>query len=114
VVVLEPAAVVVLRFPFSDLSSSKFRPAIVLAPASAPEWIVCAVTSNPYADSRAVELHATAFLAGGLRGRAFARPLKVFTIDPSLVTGRAGKLSPAAYRAVVEPLVNALSASLLS
>jgi PemK-like, MazF-like toxin of type II toxin-antitoxin system len=113
VVLLEPAAVVVLRFPFSDLSSSKFRPAIVLAQASSPEWVVCAVTSNPYADATAVELIPAHFVAGGLRGRAFARPLKVFTVDPALVTGRAGKLNQAAYRMVVEPLVNALTASLL-
>ncbi|MEO6324532.1 MAG: type II toxin-antitoxin system PemK/MazF family toxin [Thermoanaerobaculia bacterium] len=112
-VVLEPAAVVVLRFPFSDLSSSKFRPAVVLAEASAPEWIVCAITSNPYADSLAVEINQASFLQGGLRGRSYARPLKVFTIDPSLITARAGTLGHQAYRSIIEPLLNALSSSLL-
>ena len=113
-VVLEPAAVVILRFPFSDLSSSKLRPALVLAPATDNEWIVCAITSNPYADSSAIELTQQSFATGGLRGRAYVRPFKVFTVDPSLVTGRAGKLQPASYRAAVEALVNVLSASLLS
>ena len=113
-VVLEPAAVVILRFPFSDLSSSKFRPAVVLAPASSPDWIVCAITSNAYADSSSIELSSSSFISGGLRGHAYARPLKVFAIDPSLVTGRAGKLGVSSYRAIVESLINALSASLLS
>ena len=112
-VVLEPGAVVVLRFPFSDLSSSKHRPAVVLAAAAAPEWIVCAITSNQYADPSAVELKAASFRNGGLRGHSFARPLKVFTIDPSLITARVGTLSDSGYRSVIEPLVNALSASLL-
>ena len=113
-VVLEPGAVVVLRFPFSDLSASKHRPAVVLAPGFAPEWIVCAITSNPYADPSAIELLSASFRVGGLRGRAFVRPFKLFAIDPSLITSRAGTLTQAALRSVVEPLVNVLSASLLS
>ncbi|MBL8112750.1 MAG: type II toxin-antitoxin system PemK/MazF family toxin [Acidobacteria bacterium] len=112
-VVFEPAAVVVLNFPFSDFSASKHRPAVVLAAASSPEWIVCPVTSNPFSDPAAVELVAGSFLFGGLRGRSFARPLKVFAADPSLVTARVGTLTQAAFRGVIEPLLNALSASLL-
>jgi mRNA interferase MazF len=37
-------------FPFSDLSQSRLRPAIVLADAARGDWILCQVTSNPYAD----------------------------------------------------------------
>ena len=48
--------VVLVRFPFSDLSQSKLRPAVVLADAGRGDWILCQVTSNPYADARAVEL----------------------------------------------------------
>jgi len=41
---------------FSDLSQSKRRPAVVLASAEAGDWILCQVTSKPYADTRAVKL----------------------------------------------------------
>ncbi len=44
--------VVVLPFPFSDLSESKVRPAVVLARANKSDWILCQITSNPYGDAR--------------------------------------------------------------
>ena len=53
-VTAQPGVVVLVRFPFSDLSSSKLRPAVVLAHAGGVDWILCQVTSNPYGDSTAV------------------------------------------------------------
>ena len=55
------AAVVLVPFPFSVLSRSKLRPALVLADAGRGDWILCQVTSNPYSDPRAVRLSATDF-----------------------------------------------------
>lgn len=49
---LGPGLVVLLRFPFSDLSSSKLRPAVVLAHAGGVDWVLCQVTSNPYGDAK--------------------------------------------------------------
>jgi mRNA interferase MazF len=40
--------VVVLPFPYSDLSNHKLRPGIILAPAGHGDWVVCQITSNPY------------------------------------------------------------------
>ena len=40
-------AVVLVRFPFSDLTSSKLRPAVVLADAGKGDFILCQITSNP-------------------------------------------------------------------
>jgi mRNA interferase MazF len=47
---VEPGVVVLVRFPFSDLSWSKLRPAVVLAHAGGVDWVLCQVTSNPYGD----------------------------------------------------------------
>ena len=49
-------SVILIRFPFSDLSSAKLRPAVVLASAGQDDWILCQVTSDPYADPAAVEI----------------------------------------------------------
>jgi mRNA interferase MazF len=45
-------AVVLVPFPFSDLSQSKLRPAIVLADAGKGDYVLCQITSNVYSDSR--------------------------------------------------------------
>jgi mRNA interferase MazF len=38
-------AVVLVPFPFSDLSQSKRRPAVVLADVGRNDWILCQITS---------------------------------------------------------------------
>ena len=42
--------VVLIPFPFSDLSHAKLRPAVVLAKASKGDWVLCQITSKSYAD----------------------------------------------------------------
>lgn len=74
-------AVVLVPFPFSDLSQTKLRPAVVLADAGRGDWILCQITSNPYVDSRAIEITDSSFDAGSLRITSYARPEKLFTAN---------------------------------
>ena len=78
-------AVVLVRFPFSDLSQSKLRPAVVLAEAGRGDRILCQVTSKPYGDGRAIELDHTAFGSGSLRVTSYARPGKLLTASHNIV-----------------------------
>lgn len=48
-------AIVLVRFPFSDLSQTKLHPAVVLAEAGRGDWILCQVTSKSYGDVRAIK-----------------------------------------------------------
>jgi len=57
-------SVILIRFPFSDLSSARLRPAVVLAFAGRNDWILCQVTSNPYADPDAVQITRQRFRKG--------------------------------------------------
>ncbi|MEZ4868066.1 MAG: type II toxin-antitoxin system PemK/MazF family toxin [Caldilineaceae bacterium] len=91
-----PAAgdIIVVPFPFTDLSTSKIRPAIVLANAGRDDWILCQVTSNAYSDIAAIEISRNDFASGGLRVTSYARPGKLFTAHESLFKSRQGKLKP--------------------
>ena len=104
--------VVLVRFPFSDLSSSKLRPALVVAPAGGTDWILCQITSNPYNDSSAVALTAESFAAGGLPRASFVRPVKLFTASESIVVRSVGRLTGLAHRKVVEAITHVLEAAL--
>ena len=77
-------AVVLVPFPFSDLSEAKLRPAVVLADAGRGDWILCQVTSNPYGDQRSVPLPESSFATGSLRTDSYARTGKLFTADQDL------------------------------
>lgn len=59
-------SVTTIRFPFSDLSQSTLRPAVVLADASRGDWVLCQITSRPYGDLAAVKIEADNFDAGSL------------------------------------------------
>lgn len=55
-VTLGPASIVVIPFPFSDLSGTKLRPALVLADAGSGDWLLCQITSNPFRDLDAIQI----------------------------------------------------------
>ncbi len=101
-------AVVLVPFPFSDLSRSKLRPAIVLADASRGDWILCQVTSNPYSDPQAIMLSENAFAAGSLRRKSYARPGKPFTANQGLVVRQVGSLNDETLGRIVEAVVGLL------
>jgi mRNA interferase MazF len=110
VVALGAGVVVLVRFPFSDLSSSKLRPAVVLAHAGGTDWVLCQITSNPYGDPLSVPLVRGSFVSGGLDRDSFARPGKLFTASESIAVRRAGVLASKDHRAIVGAVVNLLQA----
>ena len=105
-----PAAggVVLVPFPFSDLSGSKLRPAVALADAGRDDWILCQVTSNPYGDHQAVHLHASSFDFGSLRADSYARPGRLFTASRDLMVAQVAVLSLQARALIVEAIVEIL------
>jgi len=100
--------VVVIPFPFSDLSGAKRRPAFVLADLPGDDAILCQITSKAKSDNFAVPLAAADFTTGGLPMDSFARPNKVFTADKNIVLSVAGHLSDAKIHDIVAKLVRLL------
>jgi mRNA interferase MazF len=105
VVPSQAGAIVLLPFPFSDLTQAKLRPAVALTSAGRGDWILCQVTSNPYGDADAIGLTPESFLTGSLRVRSYARPLKLFTANARLVVGQAGLLRTEVRRQIADVLI---------
>jgi len=59
--------VVVLPFPFSDLTQHKRRPALVVAEAGGDEVLLCQITSQAVRDRYAVALNVADFQSGSLK-----------------------------------------------
>jgi mRNA interferase MazF len=107
---LAAGQVVIVYFPFSDLSASKLRPAVVLADAGRGDWILCQITSKSYGDPRAIKLEDGDFSHGSLRLTSFARPGKLFTAHASLVAGQAGELQAGKFAAIREVVIRMMEA----
>lgn len=99
--------VVLVRFPFSDLSASKLRPAVVLAQAGRGDVILCQITSQPYADPQAIEIQSSDFESGNLNRTSYVRPSKLFTANSSLIVRSVGELSEGKF-ALIRDAVRAL------
>lgn len=101
--------IVLVTFPFSDLSSVKLRPALVLAEVGRGDWILCQITSNPYSDPNAVLLEESSFTNGSQLRKSYARPGKLFTANQGIFVRVAGHLKPDIHRQVVSSIQTLLN-----
>ncbi|NJN83234.1 MAG: MazF family transcriptional regulator [Caldilineaceae bacterium] len=109
---LEPASIVVIAFPFSDLSGSKLRPAVVFADTGRNDWLLCQITSNPYSDPAAIRLTNDELQKGELRSVSFARPLKLFTANEALIAKRVAVPKDAAFKAILKAAISGLQSNM--
>ena len=97
--------VVVVLFPFSDLSSAKKRPALVLATPDGDDVILCQITSRPVSDRYAILIGEGDFSSGSLRQESNLRPTRIFTADTRIVQYVAGHLNDEVMRSIVNRVV---------
>ena len=103
--VLAIGQVVLVPFPFSDLSRTKMRPAVILAEAGREDWILCQVTSNPYGDPKAITLTEKDFKSGALRVTSYARPGKLFTANETLIAETVGALKKKTANDLIDAVI---------
>ena len=97
--------VVVIPFPFSDLSGSKRRPALVLIDLHGDDILLCQITSQPSDDIFAQALHSDDFISGSLPAASFIRPLRMFTADKNIILRKAGAITPTLMNKVVDGII---------
>lgn len=100
--------VVVLPFPFSDLSANKRRPALVLASGEYDDVILCQITSKNKKGIEAIEINEKDLQGGKLNVTSYARPRKLFTSDSGLILYKAGKIRKEKVKEVENAVCNAI------
>ena len=100
--------VVVIPFPFSDLTGAKKRPALVIADAGGEDVIMCQITSRTVKDELAIVIDQVDFIQGGLNQPSNVRPNKVFTADKRIVLYRAGRVTRQTLEKIVSSVVDIL------
>jgi mRNA interferase MazF len=100
--------VVVVPFPFSNLSDSKRRPALILSPLDGDDLILCQITSRQVRDRYAVPVNDQDFASGSLKQSSNVRPNRIFTADRALVLYRIGSLKIAKLDEVIGRLIEIL------
>lgn len=100
--------VVVIPFPFSDLSASKKRPALVVADVKGDDFILCQITSQARTDSCSIMLSDKDLSKGSLNLTSLIRPNRLFTADKTLIERKIGSLKKNKINKVTEGIIKIL------
>lgn len=85
--------VVLARFPFSDLSSQKLRPCLIIGLAEFNDVLLCQIMSRPYGSKRAIAFSKTDMISGSIIIKSFIRPDKIATLDQKMIVETLGTLN---------------------
>jgi mRNA interferase MazF len=100
--------IVLVSFPFTDLTSTKQRPALVVSPdyfnSAGQDLVLLAITSQLAADANVVRLGSGGFATGGLPKESVVKLTKIFTIHSSLILKTLASLKEAKLNEVLERL----------
>jgi mRNA interferase MazF len=101
--------VVVVPFPFSDLTEAKRRPALVLAELDWEDRILCQITSQQFMDRYAVPIDESDFEEGSLRKTSIVRPNRIFTADRKIILYSVGHLKSDKINEIVTKIIDILT-----
>ena len=95
----------VVPFPFSDLSATKSRPALVSAVLDSDDIILSQITSVKRKDSYSIVLLNNDFKSGTLEKESVIRPNRLFTADKSLILYKVGSIKNNKLKDVEDKIV---------
>ena len=97
--------IVLISVPFTDLSSAKKRPVVVLSKTGfnrrSPDVVVAAITSNLASGSGGIPITSTELDRGALPVPSLVRADKIYTLSKTLIVKKYGRLNPAAFAQVL-------------
>lgn len=97
--------VVVVPFPFSDLSQFKRRPAIVITDLTGDDLILCQITSQSIFDKYAIPLSDDDFQKGSLKKKSNIRPNRIFTADSHIILYKVGSIRDDKIKEVINKII---------
>jgi len=103
--------IVVVPFPFSDLTQAKRRPALVVASLKGDDLILCQITSQSISDDYAIVFNNQDMIDGKLDKLSNIRPNRLFTADHHIVLYRAGALKQHKMQEVIERLMDIINSN---
>jgi len=94
---------VLVPFPFTDLSGSKTRPALVLV--DQPRDVTVAFISTQLAKAEANDVSLTPTKKNGLKKTSIIKLSKIATLEKQLFLGKLGEVSPSKLREIDQNLL---------
>ncbi len=97
--------VVVVPFPFSDLTQAKRRPALVIATLEGDDLILSQITSRLLKDRYSIPLNNGDFGEGALKQPSNIRPNRIFTADNHIILYKVGAIKKSKLDEAIEKII---------
>jgi len=101
--------VVVVPFPFADLTDSKRRPALVIASLIGNDILLCQITSQTIHDNYSIVLTNEDFKEGSLKQKSNIRPNRIFTADEDIILYKIGSINQEKTLSVTQKIIDILT-----
>lgn len=99
--------IIVVPFPFSDLSDTKSRPAFVLKPLKGGDYILCQITKIYHSDPNCITIKNNDFDSGSLpQPVSYIKVDHLFTCSAKIITRKRGTLSQLKIDEIINKLVS--------
>ena len=104
---MKPGDIILIKFPFTDLSQTKLRPALVIAnPDLKQDIILCAISSQ--FNKFTIPLSETDLSTGNLPIKSYICYQKIITINKNLVIKEVASLNKTKFDQVKDTLIKFL------
>ncbi len=100
--------VIVINFPFSNLTEFKPRPVLVIKVPKGGDLIVNQITGKSQETSVEVSVTKDDFKQGGLRIDSYLRLDKIFSIEKFLIKYKIGSLKPKKFDEIINKIISFL------
>jgi mRNA interferase MazF len=90
--------VIFIKFPFSDLSNAKLRPALVVGLSDNNDYILCQITSKHYGSENSLKLQIDSFV----------RANKIFTANINIINKKVATITKTKHIEVIQRIINIL------
>lgn len=100
--------VVVVPFPFSDLTNAKRRPALVVATLTRNDLILCLITSQATNDPYTIAVSNDDFANGSLNRNSYIKSNRLFTANEQIIAYKIGTLTTDKINEVITKIIEIL------
>ena len=100
--------VVVVPFPFSDLTNAKRRPALVVATLTRNDLILCLITSQATNDPYTIAVSNDDFAGGSLNRNSYVKSNRLFTANEKIIDYKIGTLTTDKINEVITKIIEIL------
>ena len=104
--------IVAVQFPFTDISQTKKRPALVISNDTinaTGDYLLVQITSQVKGDRLSIPINDSGFVGNPLPLKSFVRVHKVFLLNESLIISRITTANPPFLKLLVDNLLKHIS-----